>query len=71
MDWHLVCLFSYIEEFPTVGCLDIWENMGFPVRGYGNMHYLTMADPSALVLVYTVIITQLDARASHAGPATS
>jgi hypothetical protein len=36
MDWHLVGLFPYIEEFPTFGCLDIWENMGFPARGYGN-----------------------------------
>ena len=35
MDWHLVGLFSYIEEFPTVG---------FPVRGYGNMRYLEVMD---------------------------
>jgi hypothetical protein len=44
MDWHLVGLFPYIEEFPTVGCLDIWEIIGFPARGYGNMHYLEVMD---------------------------
>ena len=31
IDWHLVRLFVQVERIPTVGCWDIWENIGSPL----------------------------------------
>ena len=41
IDWHLVRLFVQVERIPTVGCWDIGENIGSPLRiGGEKMRYL-------------------------------